>query len=138
MKVFKKVTISGEWVKIKEDIFDGDIIGIVSTGEKVMGKYGERYVFTIETKKGEEKNMTFNQTTMNHMIDAFGDDTDDWIGQSIKVWLVKSNVKGKMTDVAYLTAPDWVETKDGFAPPATSEVKDEDIPIIEDESTEEN
>ena len=86
-------------------------------------------MFKVETKNGI-KNLSFNQTTINYLIDAFGEETNEWQGEKVKVWLIKSNVGGKIRDIVYLTHPDWVEGEDGFYSPF--EKKEEDtIPIVE-------
>lgn len=134
MLVQKKVSIQGEWAKAKIDLFTGDIIKILNGGQIIPGDFGDRHCFKIETKNGE-KILSFNQTTMNYLIDAFGFETDKWINQQVKVWLIKSNVQGKMRDVVYLTAPDWIEGDDGFYPPINkkSAIKDmRDIPVVEE------
>ena len=128
MKVNKKVTIAGEWAKPKEDINEGDLVKILDEGKGITGDYGDRNVFKIETKNGE-KLQSFNQTTMNYIIDAFGDETEKWIGKEVKVWIVKSNVGGKIRNVIYLTATDWVEGSDGYYPPSG----DNGIPVIDEE-----
>jgi len=129
MKVNKKTTLSGEWAKIKEDIDNGNIITIKNEGEVISGDYGDRNVFKVETKNGE-KLLSFNQTSVNYLIDVYGDETAQWIGKKIKVWVVKSNVGGKIRNIAYLTAPDWIETNEGFSSPTEGETG---IPTIEDE-----
>ena len=98
MKVEKKVSVLGEWAKVKVDIFNGDLITIASEGEKVTGEFGERNVFKVETKNGI-KNLSFNQTSINYLVDAFGEETNEWQGEKVKVWLVKSNVGGKLRDI---------------------------------------
>ena len=138
MKVQKKVSIQGEFAKVKEDINEGDIIGILNEGKKVAGNYGERDVFSVQTKNGP-RNLTFNQTSMNYLIDVFGDETAEWVNKSIKVWINRENVSGKMRNVVYLTHPDWIEGDDGFYPPTKNgnnneapPLEDKDIPVIED------
>ena len=121
MEVTKKVTVQGEWAKAKEDINEGDLINILDEGKIVDGDYGERKVFTISTVDGEEKMLSFNQTTINYLIDAFGNETKEWIGKRVKVWIMKSNIAGKIKFVVYLTAPDWVEGEEGYFPPANTE-----------------
>lgn len=127
MKVEKQVSVQGDWVQKNKDIEDGDKIEILSEGNVVEGEYGERTVFKVETKNGE-KLMSFNQTSINNLVDAWGNETKDWIGKDAKVWLNRESVGGKMRYVAYLTAPDWTVDENGnFAP------KDgEDIPVVED------
>jgi len=128
MKVSKKISVQGDWAKIKEDIFNGDIITIADEGEVVEGEFGKRHVFKVETKNGI-RNLSFNQTTMNYLIDAYDEETNEWQGEKVKVWLIKSNVAGKIRDIVYLTAPNWVETDDGFAPPKDTK---EEIPVLEE------
>jgi len=128
MKVQKKVSVQGEWAKPKQDIDSGDIIRIKNSGEIIQGEYGDRHVFKVATKNGE-KLLSLNQTSLNYLIDAFGDETESWVGKDIKVWLVKSNIQGKMKDVVYLTALDWIESDEGFCPPNEKD----DIPVINEE-----
>ena len=126
MKVFKKISVQGEWAKIGEDINNGDVIKILDEGKIVAGDYGDRNVFKIETKNGD-KNLSFNQTTMNYVIDGFGDDTSKWTGKEVKVWIIKSNIQGKWKNVVYLASPDWIEGEDGLCPPNTKGNKEEKI-----------
>ena len=133
MKVTKKTSISGEWAKAKVDIDEGDLVKVLNEGEIVSGDFGDRSVFKVETKKGE-KLLSFNQSTINYLIDAFGEETKEWIGKEVKVWITRSMIGDKMRNVVYLTAPDWVETEDGFGSPLQDEVPtiEEDIPEIEE------
>lgn len=134
MKVQKKVSIQGEWAKKKEDIFNEDVLTIRDAGQVISGEYGDRHVFKVETRNGV-KLLSFNQTSMNNLIDVYGDETENWVGKKIKAWIVKANVGGKLKDVIYLTHPSWVEGEDGFYPPEgfASDVADGDIPVIEEE-----
>ena len=106
MKVHKKVSISGEFAKVGEDFKDGDIIKILNAGEIIPGEWGDRQMFKISVSTGE-KNLSFNQTSVNNLIDVFGEDTQKWVGQNIKVWVVKQMIDGKLRNVAYLTGVDW-------------------------------
>jgi len=124
MIVEKKVSIQGEWVKVGEDIKDGDNINIIDGGKIVESEYGPRHAFNIKIKNGEIKLLSFNQTTMNNMIDAFGGETEDWKGRTVKVWVIKSNVAGKMRNVVYLTAPNWIMGDDGFYPPGGEAIEE--------------
>lgn len=129
MKVQKHISVQGEWAKVNVDLSNGDLIKIASEGEKVSGDFGERDVFKVETKNGI-KNLSFNQTTMNNLIDALGDETNEWQGEKVKVWVVNQNVSGKFKDIVYLTAPNWLKGEDGFYAP---EKEKDDIPVIEEE-----
>ena len=115
MKVQKKTFLGGKFAQVGEDINQGDILEILDEGRKVPSQWGERDVFKVLTLNGD-RILTFNSTSMNYLIEVFGDETKNWIGKKVKVWLIKSNVGGKIRDVVYLTHPTWVETSDGFGP----------------------
>ena len=102
MKVIKRTTI-GQFAKPKEDFADGDILKVISAGIEQEGEFGTQRVFKIEVPGGEEKNLSFNQTSINHLIDEYGDNTEEWVGKKVKAWIIKQNVAGKFRDVVYLT-----------------------------------
>lgn len=118
MKIQKKVSVSGDFAKIGEDIKDGDIIKILDAGTTTTSTYGDRQTFKVETANGE-KILSFNQTSLNNLVDALGDETENWINQEVKVFLVKQMIDNTLRNVAYLTGKDWIMTEDGkFLPPA--------------------
>lgn len=100
----KKVSV-GQFAKKGEDIKDGDIVKVKNAGVDVPGEFGIQSIFLIELTNGEEKNMSFNQTSMNNLIDVWGEDTDKWVGKEIKAWINRENVAGKFQLVAYFTHP---------------------------------
>jgi hypothetical protein len=132
MLIKKKVSLGGEFAKIGEDIKDGGEITIFNAGQEVTGDYGTRMVFKVETQNGE-KLLSFNQTSLNNMVDEFGEDSDKWVGKMIRTFIVKSMVSGKLRNVVYLAPLGWDMLEDGsFAKKNNynSPVNDEDIPII--------
>lgn len=112
-KFYKKVSV-GAFAKKKVDINNNDIITIANEGKKLDGQFGEQDVFLVKLINGEEKNINVNQTSLNGLIDAFGDDSLHWIGKQVKVWLIKQNVAGKFVDVLYISHPDADLTEGGF------------------------
>lgn len=110
MKVTKKVSVGGQWAKLGKDFDEGDVLQLVSAGETVSGEFGDRLMFKVKTKNGE-LNLSFNQTSINHLIDAYGDNTSAWEDKNVKVWVVDQNVQGKIRGVVYLTAPDWKKVR---------------------------
>ena len=67
---------------------------------------------------------------MNACIDAFGDETDVWVGKDVRITIVKQNVSGKFVDVVYLAHPDWELGENGFFNPnGDEESKTEDLPF---------
>ena len=117
MILHKKISVGGQFAKVGEDIKDGDFIKLLDAGQTVDGEFGARQVFKVETKNGE-KNLSFNQTSINNLIDGFGEDTDKWTGKEVKVWIIKAMVSGKLRNVVYLSPTDWIMSDDGeFIPP---------------------
>ena len=70
------------------------------------GEFGMQTVFTLRCPNNEERLLTFNQTSQNNLIDSYTDETKQWVGKKVKIWVVKQNVSGKFKNVVYLTSPD--------------------------------
>ena len=113
MKYTKKVSV-GAFAKKGVDIKNGDIVTIANEGKQIEGIYGTQNVFLIKLKNGEEKNISVNQTSLNALIDSFGEDALKWIGKEVKVWIIKQNVSGKFLDVLYIAAPEAELGENGF------------------------
>ena len=113
MKLEKSITTQDRQniARPNVDIFDGDIIKILNEGEWITFKYKDkerkRLVFLIQTKYMTEKLLPLNQTTINILIEAFGEETKDWINKEVKVWIFKSKIGDRFADVVYLTPLDW-------------------------------
>jgi hypothetical protein len=128
MQITKKVSIQGDFAKPGVDIKDGDTITILDEGTITSSEYGERHTFKIETDNGE-KILSFNQTSLNNLVDAYGEETKKWVDKKAKVFIVKQMVSGTLRKIAYLTGENWEMTDDGkFIPSSNS-----DIPVIEDD-----
>lgn len=133
MKIEKHVSVAGQYAKLGVDFEEGDTFIILNGGDITTGQFGEQHTFKIDTKNGE-RNMSFNQTSLNYLIDAYGGDTDEWIKKTPKVWVVDQNVQGKIRAVVYLTDPSWKKVRVNgelkFVPIDTEpEIKPEDIPF---------
>ena len=126
MKYTKRVSV-GAFAKKKVDINNLDVITIANEGKKVEGQFGEQDVFLVKLVNGEEKNINVNQTSLNGLIDVFGDDSLNWIGKQAKVWLIKQNVAGKFVDVLYISHPDADLTESGFVMTKDVVLSKEDI-----------
>ena len=98
--------MGGQFVKAGQDFKDGDILQILDEGRlDDSGDFGPKMVFQVRLPNEESKNLNFNKTSMNYLIDAYGEETLEWKGKDIKVWIVKQMVSNKMTNVVYITAP---------------------------------
>ena len=126
MTIYKKRVSVGSFLKKGEDIKDGDVVEIANEGKQVEGQFGLQNLFLIKTKDGKEGNLSLNQTSLNNLIDAFGEDATKWIGKAVKVWAILSNVQGKMLKVYYLSHIDAEINEDGeFLIPKIKEDKTE-------------
>lgn len=126
-KIYKKRESVGSFLKKGEDIKEGDIVEIANEGEQVEGEYGTQNIFSLKLQNGNEGNVSFNQTTINGLIDAYGEDAEKWIGKKVKVLKVKQNVSGKFIDVYYFAHPDAEFTENGIV------LGGEDTPIIDED-----
>lgn len=130
MILTKKTSVPGDWLKFGEDIEDQGTIKILDEGKKVAGDYGERDVFKV-LAGDKERNVSFNQTSINNLVEAFGGDTLNWIGRTVKLWAIKQMVSNKIRNVMYFAPTSWTMTDEGeFLPPLNEGVsgKSEEAP----------
>lgn len=106
MSLYQKKVSVGAFAKKGEDYKDGDIITIANEGKEIDGQFGKQDVFLVKLPNGEEKNLSFNQTSINSLIDGYGPDSKNWIGKKAKIWLILMSVSGKMVRVTFVTHPD--------------------------------
>ena len=95
-----------EGTEYKADLQTGDKVKILSEGETVTGQFGDQQVFKIETRNGE-KNLTFNQKSINILIDEYGDEDKEWIGKEVNVILKKDTIANKKVIIPYLVTDGW-------------------------------
>lgn len=106
MPYARKEEYEYEGQKYEADIKNGDTIKILDGGEVEVGTYGEQNVFKIKTRNGDKK-LTFNQSTINVLVEEFGDDTELWVGKEVKVILQKKVIAGKKCIIPYLVTKGW-------------------------------
>ena len=116
MKVVKKTSVAGAFARKEPysyegkdypaDILNGDRVIIKSKGDIVTGEYGDQLVFSIETRNGD-KNANFNQSSINALIDEYGDDTETWVGKEVTVLTKKGVFGGKKAIAAYFVTNAW-------------------------------
>ena len=129
--IYKKKVSIGQFLKKGEDFKDGDLVEIANEGKQIEGNFGTQDVFLVKLKDGREGNVSLNTTSMNNMIDAFGEDSKNWIGKKAKVWAILSNVQGKMIKVYYFSHPEAALSEDGEF--ILTKSSSDDIPIVEEE-----
>jgi len=136
MKFQKTVKLSGEFGKVKVDFKDGDIVTILDAGTEIANRFDaekKQYVFKIKTKNGE-KLVNFNGTTRNNLVEAFGEESNHWVKQKVKVWVIKQNVSGVLRDVVYFAEPSWEMGDKGFENPNEDVLDADEIPLPEEEN----
>lgn len=130
MTLYKKRVSIGSFLKKGIDIKDGDIVEIANEGKQQESQYGGMQdIFLIKTKEGKEGNVSFNQTSMNNMIDTYGEDSKNWIGKEVKVWLFKDIKEGKLQIKLIVSHPNAELTENGFVL-IGKQVESKDIPVI--------
>ncbi len=103
----KKEAYEYEGKQYEPDIKNGDIVTILNAGSENQNQFGEDTVeFVIKTRNGE-KNMAFNQSSINVLIDAYGKDTAQWVGKEAKVLTKKGVFAGKKGIAAYVVTQDY-------------------------------
>jgi predicted lipoprotein len=107
VKIQKVIRAEGEFAKKGEDIKNDDVVTIKSEGEYIEGQFGQQFVIKVETRNGD-KNVNFNQTTLNILHDEFGDDTTSWIGKEVIIRAKKDTVAGKKVEIYYFVTPEWI------------------------------
>ena len=99
MKIEKK------WIKASDISSGGDIFTIKNVGVQTF-KDGERVYLEFEEVSGK---LILNQTTINALVSAISDETDDWVGKKVKLKSVYVQFNGK--EVQSVKFVELVKTK---------------------------
>lgn len=87
------------------DVKTGDVVEILDEGvfrpsnETPFGR--PAFQVKVRIPSGEEKIWTMNKTTRDRLIQAWGDETKNWIGRRVRVELVNMNVRGTFRTVIF-------------------------------------
>ena len=95
---------ASKWLRPK-DVNNGEIITIVDEGKSKSADetpFG-RAVFEIGVRlpSGEKKIWSMNRTTQRRCMEAWGNETRNWVGKRLRIELKQQNVKGVMKTVIY-------------------------------------
>lgn len=97
----RKEAYEYEGTQYEADIQNGDKVTIKDSGiVESHAKFGDQHKFIISTRNGD-KRTNFNQKTINAMVDAFGDESEDWVGKEVTVATEKTIISGERRIVAY-------------------------------------
>jgi hypothetical protein len=119
-----KIKIESPYLKANINVYKGNIVKLIDEGKQkpmtgLDGKEKMVWEFTVELSTGETKIYTMNTSTQKVLIDAWGDDTKDWINKPLEVSIDRKVIAGQLKNVLYLIPAEGIKTKD--------------IPVIEDE-----
>lgn len=102
----RKLPYEYEGIKYEADLQNGDEIKILDSGQVEPGQFGEQHNFKIKTRNGDKK-LSFNQSSINVLVEEFGEDTENWIGKDVKVILKKGTYAGKKGIATYVVVDGW-------------------------------
>ena len=134
MSLYKKKISVGQFLKRGEDYKNGDSLEIANEGKQVEGQFGLQDVFLMKLANGMEGNVSINQTSLNNLIDGYGEDSKNWIGKKVKVMVITIPGQGSRY---YFLHPDAEVNEDGdfvlksnqSAPQKDGEVNVDNIPF---------
>lgn len=143
MKFNKTSGVTGGWAKASE-LAIGTKAKLVSAADKQPsqfqdknGNMKEQVVAKIRFEgKPEALNIGLNNTTINGLIDAFGEDSADWQGHTLTVDTEKVRVGGVAKLALYLIPPGYRRTDDVNGYAVIVKEGEVEIPVINVEEKE--
>ena len=123
----------GAWVD-KSKLISGMKAVIASEVEPVQGEFegkaNTRNVAKISIEGGEAQNLSFNRATLNALVEAFGEESNEWQGESVIIQARDSIIGGKSVIIVYLVPEGFELGKD--AKNYVIIQRKDDIPIVND------
>lgn len=119
MKYTKSANLSGAWIKGSE-LENGIRAKFVSEARDVQsrfeGKDGNPKMQTVVQVRFEGKldayNLSLNRATRDGLIEAFGDESKNWVNKLLRVHTEKVMVSGKRQTALYLVAEGFKVSED--------------------------
>lgn len=104
MKFTKDSGVGGAWID-KKTLKTGDLIKLVSEAQEVPNQQGGKQIVAKARIKGqteEAKNLSINKPSKNALIEAFGEDSKNWVNQLLTANVEKTLISGKRGVALYL------------------------------------
>ncbi len=112
MEYKKSSNVEGAWVKSSE-VTSGSTFELTSEVTPTDGEYGTQDIGKVLFQADDEpKNLRFNKTSLNAIIDAYGEESNGWVGKTFTAQTEKALVGGKRVTILYVI-PDGYELSDG-------------------------
>ena len=90
-----------KWIKAA-DLQDRNVMVVMANVEKEeIGKEMKLVLYF----KGKERGLVLNKTNSNTIVDAYGDDTEDWFGKEIVLFPIMTDFQGKSVEAVRVRAP---------------------------------
>ena len=99
---------------LRADVLDGATSKKPIEGEVVAVRFIEAKDLPFESETGKhelkvklgdnEYDWLANNTSLKVLVTAFGKESDNWVGKTIKLYSVEQNVSGTVRQVVYATA----------------------------------
>lgn len=88
----------------KKTLQDGDILKLATEATDIEGQNGMQLVAKaiIKGRDDKPKNIAINNPSRNALIDAFGQDTADWVDKHLTIKVKETLVGGKPGIALYL------------------------------------
>lgn len=113
MIIEKTSGINGAWLD-KKELQSGDIAKLTTEAKWVDGTNGKQLVAKIRVKgQNEDKNTAINTPSRNALIDAFGDDSNAWVGKHLTIKTESGVFAGKRGIAMYLIPEGYELKEDG-------------------------
>lgn len=107
-----KIIKPTNFVKTGVNIQHEDIIQLITEGawtdiKTPDGKTKQVLQYDMQLADKTIKTYTMNNSTMDNLTHAYGDEDKEWINKDLKAHIVKEKRFGKLMNVLYLTPPEW-------------------------------
>lgn len=102
MKFNKDNGVGGAWLD-KKEIVSGQLAKLLTEAIEIEGQNGKQIVAKVKVKGfDEEKNVAINKPSKNALIEAFGEDSKDWVGKTLMLHTEKGVFAGKRGIALYM------------------------------------
>lgn len=99
------------WLK-PEEVQPESVLKFLNAGENSEIPQGEgkeptpTFEIGVSLPNGDIRKWTMNKTSQRAVAQAYGTDTNNWVGKSVSVFISTQNVSGKMKQVIYARVPE--------------------------------